>query len=216
MTLTPSTLTHLLAVLLTLLLALVMALFLRPWRMLYQVDAQGRKQPSDLVNPAAGLTIALFVLWSLPFYLRTPINLHLSLATLTCLMLGWPLAVWVLTFVGLLLALLMEVEWSVALAHTFWMGIVPATLSLVLGSIFRAKLPAHPFVYILGRGFLGSVAALFVSFLLLQWTGQTLIVHRQEALQPFFEASTQTIALWLLAFGDGFLGIEAQLSIYLG
>ena len=49
-----------------------------------------------------------------------------------------------------------------ALSQWVWVGLVPATLALGIGAVLRRWLPANPFVYTLGRGFLGTAAAVFL------------------------------------------------------
>jgi hypothetical protein len=60
----------------------------------------------------------------------------------------------VLLLVGLLAWRSRRCRPRAALALAVWQGVVPATFALVLGAALRRWLPAHPFVYVLGRGFL--------------------------------------------------------------
>jgi uncharacterized membrane protein len=73
---------------------------------------------------------------------------------------------------------------------------VPATLALGIGAVMRRWLPPNLFVYTLGRAFLGTAAAVFLSGLLLeglQWL----------AGEPARDLSL--VARWLMAWGDAFL-----------
>ena len=172
------------------LLALATALATRPWRLL-----QG-PQGLALCTPLLAFVVLLPWVWALPALHTMPLQLQLSLACLVLLCLGWPLAVPVLVLVGTLAWLLSPMPWQQALALTTWQGVVPATLALALGALLRRFVVHHLFVYILGRGFLGTVLCLFVSSLLGQWAGHHL---------PGVEEDLGTIAHWLMAWGDGFM-----------
>jgi uncharacterized membrane protein len=82
------------------------------------------------------------------------------------------------------------------LSQLVWVGLVPATLALLLGAALRRWLPPNPFVYVLGRGFLGTAACVFLAGaaqeLLYRLVGQ---VGLEQAL----------VAHWLMAWGDAFL-----------
>ncbi|HET6827851.1 MAG TPA: hypothetical protein VFH35_04180 [Ramlibacter sp.] len=166
------------------------ALALRPWRML-RADAQ----PQLLTPLLASLAILPWV-WALPSLRSMPLQLQLSGAGLVLLMLGWPLAVPALAGVGLAAWLVSPMPWEQALSLTVWQGLVPATLALALGALLRRYVADHPFIYILGRGFLGTVACLFAAAALRQALGHTL---------PGTEAGLGMVARWLMAWGDGFV-----------
>jgi uncharacterized membrane protein len=74
-----------------------------------------------------------------------------------------------------------------------WQGIVPATLALGLGAALRRWLPPNPFVYVLGRGFLGAALCLLIAGLLAQYFGGPL---------PWVGARLEHIAHWLMAWAD--------------
>ena len=170
-------------------LALAVALSLRPWRLL-----AGRPA---LATPLLATLGLLPWLWALPALQRSPLQLQWSGAVLVLLMLGWPLAVPVLLLVGLLAWAIAPLSPQAALGLAVWQGVVPATLALVAGAAVRRWLPPHPFVYILGRGFLSAVACLFASRLLAQHFGTPLAG----------EASGMglVVAQWLMAWGDAFV-----------
>lgn len=169
-------------------LALVLAFVLRPWRLL---------KGGALVTPMLATLAILPWLWALPRLHIMPVHLQWSGACLVLLMLGWPLAIPVLTAVGLIAAWFAPQPLPDAFDTILWLGIIPATLALLLGWAIRRVLGEHVFVYILGRGFLGTVACLFVTGALSQWTGHVISVNN--------DALSSMVARWLLAWGDGFM-----------
>lgn len=168
--------------------ALACALVLRPWQLLPARPA--------LVAPLAATLVTLPWLWVLPVLHGSPLQLQWSGAVLVTLMLGWPLAVPVLAAVGALASLLAPVGLEGTLALVAWQGVVPATFTLLLGAALRRGLPHHPFVYVLGRGFLGAALCLFASSLLAQAAGQVL---------PGIDPAAGLVARWLTAWGDAFV-----------
>jgi len=177
------------------LLALAVALSLRPWRML-----QG-----GLLTPWLATTIFLPLLWLLPQRMPPGLAVQFSGACLLVLMVGWPLAVLALCVVALVVWALGSLSWAAVLSQLVWVGFVPATLALLLGAALRRWLPPNPFVYVLGRGFLGTAACVFVAGavqeLLYRLVGQ---VGLEQAL----------VAHWLMAWGDAFLtGMGAAIFV---
>src|SRR6185295_19209930 len=114
-----------------------------------------------LVSPVLAILVVLSWLWALPALHRAPLQLRWSGAVLVLLMLGWPLAVPVLLLVAAIAWAISPLGAAGALTAAVWQGIVPATLAVLLGAALRRWLPPHPFVYVLGRGFLGAVLCLF-------------------------------------------------------
>lgn len=135
---------------LLLLAALAMALALRPWR---AVGAGGPPWPWL----AWWATLPLF--WSADLLARAPIVQPLSGASLLVLLAGWPLAMLALLPVAGLLVVVGGLDMAAALHRLVWLGVVPGTLALVLGTALRRVLPGHLFIYILGRGFFVTWAA---------------------------------------------------------
>jgi uncharacterized membrane protein len=165
-------------------LSLGAALWLRPWRLL---------RGGALLSPLLASLAVLPWLWALPWVDTIPLAMHWSFACLVLLMLGWPLAVPTLCAVAVLAGLLGDQSWEVVLLLAFWRGVLPATLALALGAVIRRTVGAHLFVYVLGRGFLGTAVCLFAASALLQWSGPT---------QPGMDKELSLVAHWLTAWGD--------------
>lgn len=130
--------------------ALVLALALRPWRSLT------RSAPPW---PALAWWAVLPLLWSLDAVTGMPLLQPLSGACVLLLMLGWPLAVLMLVPVAGVMMLMADLAALDALHRVVWLGLVPATLAMLVGAAMRRWLPKHLFVYILGRGFFATAMA---------------------------------------------------------
>jgi uncharacterized membrane protein len=163
------------------------SLWLKPWRMLVG---------TELLTPLLATLVLLPWLWALPSLHHMPLQLHWSGAPLVTLMLGWPLAVLALVAVGIITTLISATSADTATALIVWQGLLPATFALLLGAALRRWVTHHPFVYVLGRGFLGSVLCIFSASLLAQWTGHEL---------PNVSSGLSVIAFWLMAWGDAFI-----------
>lgn len=166
--------------------ALVVALALKPWRMLH----------GPLLTPTLAALALLPWFWLLPQQLPQGLQVQLSGASLLALMLGWPLAVPVLALVALQVWALGQHDAPTVLSQWVWLGLVPATLALGWGALLRRWLPAHPFIYTLGRGFIGTALAVFGAGLL------------QELAQRWLVGASldnALVARWLMAWGDAFL-----------
>ena len=166
---------------------LLLALCLRPWRLL---------RDSALWTPLLATLVLLPWLWALPRLHAMPLQLQLSGAVLVTLCLGWPLAVWALLAVCLMADVLVPQTWDAVVRDLFFLGFLPATLALGLGAALRRWLPPHPFIYILGRGFLGTALCLFVARAL-----QTLT----DAPGALDSTGLPLVAQWLMAWGDAFI-----------
>jgi len=169
------------------LLCLTLAAALRPWRLLAH---------AGLWTQMLAALVVLPWFWALPRLHAMPLQLQLSGAVLVLLCLGWPLAVWVLAIVSVLADLLAPVSTGQWLRELFYLGWLPATLALGLGAAMRRWLPMHPFIYILGRGFLGTALCVFAASLLATWLEEPLLR---------VETGLTLIAQWLMAWGDAFL-----------
>ena len=168
------------------LLSLVVAFSLKPWRMLR----------GPLFTPALGAVVLLPWLWLLPQQMPQGLQIQLSGASLLVLMLGWPLAVPVLVLVALAVWGIGHSDAATVLSQWVWIGLAPATLTLLIGQVLRRWLPPNLFVYTLGRGFLGTAVAVFLSGVLLE------VLHR---LVGGAVQEQVLVARWLMAWGDAFL-----------
>ena len=188
------------------LLSLAAALLLQPWRLLANQrplahETHGR--PSALWTPLLAALAILPWAWALPTLTHMPLQLQISGACLVLLTLGWPLAVPTLLAVGALAwALSPDLGWEQALGLALWQGIIPATLALLLGVLLRRLITmpafegARIFVYVLGRGFLGTALCLFAAGWLAQSVGEPL---------PGVGEQLSLVARWLMAWGDAIL-----------
>ena len=188
------------------LLALALALTARPWRMLANrrpLAHQTHGAAAPLWTPLLATLAILPWAWALPTLHHMPLQLQWSGACLVLLMLGWPLAVPTLLTVGLLACLFSpSLDGPQALGLALWSGILPATLALLLGALLRRLMGqrslggARAFVYVLGRGFLGTALCMFIAGSLAQWAGHTL---------PGVGEGLSLVARWLMAWGDAFV-----------
>jgi len=172
-------------------LSLGLALWLRPWRMLN----------ADLLSPLLASVVLLPGFWLLPQKLPSSVlggsvSVQLSGAGLLTLALGWPLATLALVWVSSVVWVLGTAGLEAWLSQLVWLGLVPSTLCLALGAVLRRWLPPHVFVYILGRGFIGTALCMFVSGVLYE-----LLYH----LLGGVDTGDALVARWLMAWGDAFL-----------
>ncbi|MCC2673401.1 MAG: putative rane protein, partial [Ramlibacter sp.] len=86
--------------------------------------------------------------------------LRWSAAPLVVLMVGWPLAIPVLTVAGLSTMVSTGASLAEAMSLLTWSGVLPATLVLALGYGVRKAFGHHPVAYMLGRAFLVPLVAL--------------------------------------------------------
>ncbi|MDO4592521.1 MAG: hypothetical protein Q4B46_06920 [Comamonadaceae bacterium] len=180
-----------------LLVALTTALLMRPWRQLANrtpLVTQERGDSSPLWAPLLATLVVLPWLWALPTLHQMPLQLQWSGACLVMLTLGWPLAVPTLCAVGAMAYVFSPtLDASEALRLTVWHGLVPTTLAMLWGALLRRWLGTRVFVYIFGRGFVGTVISLFAAGLLSAALGHSL---------PGVNQDLGNIARWLMAWGD--------------
>ncbi len=112
---------------------------------------------------------ALPLLWSLDAVTGMPVLQPLSGICILLLMLGWPLTVLMLAPVAAVMMFMADLSLADALHRMVWLGLMPATLALVLGAGLRRWLPHHLFVYILGRGFFATALAVTGAGALAAW-----------------------------------------------
>lgn len=136
-------------------LAWAAALAVKPWRLLRARDGR-----VPLATPFLASLTVLPWLWAWPGLAALPFPLHWSAAPLVVLMIGWPLAIPVLTVAGLSTVFSAGASLSQALSLTVWSGLLPATAVLVLGYAVRRLLGPHPIAYMLGRAFAVPLVAL--------------------------------------------------------
>jgi uncharacterized membrane protein len=171
--------------------AVAVALWFRPWRML-----QGA-----LLTPALAALVFLPGVWLLPQTLPQGLQIKLSGAGLLLLMLGWPLTV----LVAALAWLLGQADAQAALSQWVWIGLAPATLALLIGAALRRWLPANMFVYTVGRAFIGTAVAVFLSGVLMQ------LLHWLVGAPAIEQA---LVGRWLMVWGYAFLtGIFAAIFV---
>lgn len=173
------------------LLALMLSLWLRPWRMLTPA----------LLTPLLAGGVLLPWFWLLPQKLPSSVfggsvSVQLSGACLLTLLLGWPLATLALGAVSGVVWLLGDVALDVGLSQLVWLGLVPSALCLAWGAVLRRWAPSHVFVYILGRGFLGTALCMFAAGVLYE-----LLYHVLGGV----ETGDALVARWLMAWGDAVL-----------
>jgi uncharacterized membrane protein len=169
--------------------AIAIALAFRPWSTLRHMAARG---------PWIAAAVALACLWAAQAVLPTALPMQLSGACLLVLMFGWPLAV--LTLLPLAIAGAWSGgDWMGAPGLAFWNGVLPATLALALGLATR-RLSRHVFVYILGRGFLVTAAAVAASGALRAW-----FAGAPAASDPTLLLTAGVMIAWGEAFATGAL-----------
>jgi uncharacterized membrane protein len=168
-------------------LAVAVALALRPWRAL---PAGGPPWPW------LGWAVVMPLWWGLDAYGGMPLAQPLSGAALLMLMAGWPLAVLLMLPVAAGTMVLGGLDAAQGMHRLVWLGLVPATLAMLLGAMVRRWLPNHLFVYILGRGFFATgLSGMAVAFALLSLQGPP----------AGLTGSDWLIARGLTAWGDAFI-----------
>lgn len=166
--------------------AFAVALALQPWRQL---------RGAPIWHPWLACLALLPWLWAAQRVMPGGVAVQLSGACLMVLMLGWPLAVLSLLPIAVLGAWLGGIAWPLALDHLAWNGIVAATLALALGLATRRWLPRHPFVFILGRGFIATALAMVFAGSL------AALLHPEP---EGTELGSLLLGHWLMAWGEAF------------
>lgn len=167
--------------------AVGVALVVRPWRAL---PAEGPPWPW------LAWCAVLPVLWSADRLAHSAMVQPLSGACLLMLMAGWPLAVLGLVPVTLAAGWLGALRPEEALHRGVWLGLVPATIAMLLGAAVRRWLPHHLMVYILGRGFFATLLAGSLA------GAAALAVHGGL---PALNDTELMLGRWLSAWGDAFI-----------
>ena len=169
-----------------LLAALLASTLFRPW--------QSLRAPA-IQNPWLGAIVLVSALWSLRVLLPQAFALQLSAACLLVLMLGWPLAIWTLALVSLVLTTVSPLGIEQAVWLGAWQGVVPATLGLAWGLATRRFMPRHLMVYILGRGFLATGLAVMSTAGML---------HLAHPASEMLDTEALVISHVLMAWGEAF------------
>lgn len=169
-------------------LAWAVTLMLRPWRLLRPHAGRIR-----LATPLLAALTVLPWLWASPGLAALSIPLHWSGAPLVVLLVGWPLAVPVLTFAGLSTMASTGASLADAIALIAWSGLVPATLVLGLGHAVRRAFGPNPVAYMLGRAFFVPMLSIAACGLLAAAMGHGLSGPTGEL---------QRIAIALMALGE--------------
>ena len=172
-----------------LLLACTASLSVRPWRLL---RPYGGELP-PLVTPFLACLTVLPWLWCWPGLAALPVPLHWSGAPLLVLLVGWPLAVPVITVAGFATLLTEGGSLETALSLIAWAGLVPATLVLLLGHGVRKAFGPNPVAFMLGRGFIVPMVTLAACGFF-----AAALTHGLEG--P--TRSLQRVAVFLLALGE--------------
>lgn len=170
-------------------LILLATLPFRPWLPL---------RHGPLIHPWLGSMVLLPLLWCTDRLLPNGMSMHVSSACLMTLMFGWPLAMWSLVPAALIAGWLGHGHpppLGEVASHLAWLGLVPGTLGLLIGLAIRRLLPHHIFVFILGRAFLGSIAAVILTGLL-AW-----LADRKPEV---FSTLEWMLGYTLVAWGEGF------------
>lgn len=168
-------------------LSLLAALMVRPWRQL---------RDTHLWTPMLASLVILPWFWALPRLHAMPLQLQLTGSVLVTLMLGWPLAVWVLLGVSLVSDWIAPSANGWFLWQWFELAWLPSSLALLLGAALRRYTPPHPFIFILGRGFVGTAVCMFA--------GRSLMVLLDDT-PSTVGTGLSLVAQWLMAWGDAFL-----------
>jgi len=163
---------------------MVLALMFRPWRTL---------QTHSLRNPWLACLVLLPALWMSQRALPGGVPLQLSGACLMVLMLGWPLTVLSLVPIALVGGWFGQLSVEQALSQLAWNGMAAASLGLALGLATRRWLPHHLFVFVLGRGFFVTAAAMMLAGSLAAW---------RRPLPPGLTLESMLLGQWLMAWGE--------------
>ncbi len=173
------------------------AAWLRPWRMLR----------GPLLQPALACLALLPLAWAGTSGPLMGMSLQLSGGCLLVLLLGWPLATLLLPLVALAAGWLGDVPPARMLDMLAWQGALPSLGALAVGWLVRERLPHHPFVFVLGRAFFGTLLVLTLCRLAHAWSAGGVAA---------LGALDVVIAQWLLSWGEAIITgmIATALMVY--
>jgi uncharacterized membrane protein len=166
--------------------ALAVAVAMQPWRQF---------SSGTIWHPLLACLVLLPWVWAAQKVMPDGVAVQLSGASLMVLMLGWPLTVISLVLIAAAGAWLGGIGLAQALDHLAWNGVVAATLALLIGLATRRWLPQHPFVFILGRGFIATAVAVMAAGTIATW------LHPEPAIT---ERGIVLLGHWLMAWGEAF------------
>ena len=166
--------------------ALAVAVAMRPWRQL---------RGAPIWHPLLACLVLLPWVWEAQKVMPGGVAVQLSGACLMVLMLGWPLTVISLVPIAAIGAWLGDIAQAQAIDQLAWNGVVAATLALAVGLATRRWLPRHPFVYILGRGFITTAVAVMAAGTMSAW------LHPEPT---GTELGSVLLGQWLMAWGEAF------------
>jgi uncharacterized membrane protein len=185
--------------------ALAAAIMIQPWRLL-----RGASPTHDFSTPLLALLVLLSWLWAWPGSADMPIALRWSGAALAVLMLGWPLAVPVLTIAGLSTMASVDASLAAALSSIVWFGVLPATVVLALGHAVRHIFGTHPVAYLLGRAFAVPLLALIACSLAASLASGSFVGADDEALVVTAFLMAMAEAAWTCAVASTLVAWRPQ------
>ena len=189
---------------------LALSMAFKPWQVLRHAPLQ---------SPWLMALVLLPWVWWARVLMPSDMGLHLSGACLLVVMFGWPMAMLMCVAIGALASALTVygpagmptssttsmlatahassawAAWDTIAAQIVWAGMLPGTLALLLGLALRRYLPRHLFIYILGRGFFSTVAAIALTSVLALISATSLPIG--------LSAGDWLLGHWLMAWGEG-------------
>jgi uncharacterized membrane protein len=165
----------------------------------------------ERMHLVAGGSVACLLLWLLNIHLIDGMVLHLIGITTLTLAIGWCFTILGGTAALVGFFMLQPVEWSVFPVSALLTVAVPATLSWSFSRALYRPILRHPFVYILGSGFLGGGLVVLVL---------ALLAYGLFDLQGLDDWTRSAREFWpmlpLLMFSEGFINgmCVAALAIF--
>lgn len=181
---------------------LAWALWRAPWHLLRESFRQ---------NVFLGSCVVLMLAWSLTAGMTPGLQFHYLGATLMLLMFGWHLAV-----VALTIALVGVTAFGLSGVETFslnalLMGVLPASISLLVLRAVERWLPSHFFIYVYLCAFGAAMLAMAVTALLLM-----ALLHGAGVYDAARIGHEYAVYVPLMVFTEGFLNgmVATALVLY--
>lgn len=133
---------------------LLVALFVAPWRRLYE---------SQLLSVLPGICVGVMIAWTIKAGVAPGLNFHLLGATLLTLMFGWQLAIVGMSVVLLGVTLDGMSGWQTFSVNVLIMGVLPVLVSQLVLVYGKRLLPKHFFIYVFVNAFFGAALAMAVT-----------------------------------------------------